>query len=239
MNRQLKILFYTIVLALAFLNKCGPTLRSTFSVPVERRSAAPKVSPSTVKPKESTSPSDAIRESQSDYEDLLKKIDELEQYTPIDISNIESPESDYKISSHSNGHSPYDEIYGKGIYHQTENAIEVTVPKGRDIVFLLKDLGTGRFIRNEYINAGTTFSLTKIPYGNYKFYYTTGSAWSDEAKFKTFEKAGNFQLGYRIVKSDDWRDFEFERGYSGTYTLTLQAVMNGNLETETASEDEI
>ena len=96
MNRQLKILFYTIVLALAFLNKCGPTLRSTFSVPVERRSAAPKVSPSTVKPKESTSTSDAIRESQSDYEDLLKKIDELEQYTPIDISNIKSPESDYK-----------------------------------------------------------------------------------------------------------------------------------------------
>lgn len=239
MNRQLKILFYTIVLALAFLNKCGPTLRSTFSMPVERRSAAPKVSPSTVKPEESSSPSNYLRETLKDYEDLQKKLDELKQYTPIDISNIESPETDDKISSPSNGYSPYDEIYGKGIYHQTDNAIEVTAPVQRDIVFLLKDLSTGRFIRNEFIRRGSTFSLTKIPYGNYKFYYTYGSGWSEEASFKSYARAGNFTIGYAISKSDDWRDFEFERDYYGTYTLKLQLVTNGNLETEAASEDEI
>lgn len=235
MNRQIKIIIYSIVLVLAFLNKCGPELRSTYAVPTKGRSSTPRVKPASTSPKQSTRPRN-IQETQTDLEDLQKKIDELKKYKPIDI---EVPKSPYKISSPSNGYSPYDEIYGKGIYHQTDNAVEVTAPKERDIVFLLKDLSTGRFIRNEYIRRGSTFSLTKIPYGNYKFYYTYGKGWAEEAEFKSIQSAGNFTVSYGISKSDDWRDFEFERGYYGTYTLKLQLVSNGNLETESASEDEI
>ena len=233
MSRQIKIIIYSIVLVLAFLNKCGTDLRSTYAVPP--KSSTPRVKPASTSPKQSTRPRN-FQETQTDLEDLQRKIDELKKYKPIEI---ELPKSPYEISSPSNGYSPYDEIYGKGIYHQTDNTIKVIAPLQLDIVFLLKDLSSGRFIRNEFIRRGSTFSLTQIPYGNYKFYYTYGTNWSEQAPFKGNENAGNFTKGYAISKSDEWRDVEFKNGYYGTLTLTLKGVANGNLETEAASEDEI
>ncbi|MDA8571060.1 hypothetical protein N9K91_04050 [Schleiferiaceae bacterium] len=143
------------------------------------------------------------------------------------------------VSYPSNGYSPYDDIYGSGIYHQTENIIEVTSPTSRDIVFLLKDVYTGKIIRNEFIRSNSQFSLTKVPFGKYKFYYTYGTEWCVDQSFKSYDGAGNFSKDYAISKSEDLVDFEFEHGYYGTYTLKLQMALNGNLETESASEDEL
>ena len=178
--------------------------------------------------------------------------EEGKAHSPLTIENRvntktpqeESSQNETSTTNHSsfqpdNGYSPYDEIYGAGIYHYTENSIQVKAPSQRDIVFLLKNLSTGRFIRNEYIKRGSTFSLTEIPYGDYKFYYTSGTSWSENESFKGQEGAGNFTFGYTITKSEDIKDFEFEKGYAGEYTLVLQMVENGNLESEPATEDEI
>ena len=159
--------------------------------------------------------------------------------TPQEESSQEASTTNHSSFQPDNGYSPYDEIYGAGIYHNTENSIQVTAPSQRDIVFLLKNLSTGRFIRNEFIKRGSTFSLTEIPYGDYKFYYTSGTSWSENESFKGQEGAGNFTFGYTITKSEDIKDFEFEKGYTGEYTLVLQMVENGNLESEPATEDEI
>ena len=224
MNRTLKISIYSIILIIAFLNKCGrDIIGCTDGVddPMKREY---------VKPKNEYSPSTKTQPSSTpdEYRHRLRNTD---KYTPIDLK--------LPITQPNSGYSPYDSWYGKGIYHQTENSIEVTAPIERDIVFLLRDLSSQRTIRNEYVRAGRTFSLTKIPFGNYKFYYTYGNDWSNLASFKDQEKLGNFTSNKGVSKSDDYRDFEFERGYSGAYTLKLQMVVGGNLETESATEDEL
>ena len=236
MNRTLKISIYSIILIIAFLNKCGRDI-IVYTDGVDDR-----MKREYVKPKNEYSPSTKIQPSSTsdEFREMQRNLDKYKpiEYTPIDVPDLES-RLKLPITQPNSGYSPYDSWYGKGIYHQTENSIEVTAPIERDIVFLLRDLSSQRTIRNEYVRAGRTFSLTKIPYGNYKFYYTYGNDWSNLASFKNQEKMGNFTSNKGVSKSDDYRDFEFERGYSGAYTLKLQMVVGGNLETESATEDEL
>jgi hypothetical protein len=224
MNRTLKISIYSIILIIAFLNKCGRDIID-YTDGVDDR-----MKREYVKPKNEYSPSTKTQPS-STSDEFRERQRNTDEYTPIDLK--------LPITQPNSGYSPYDSWYGKGIYHQTENSIEVTAPIERDIVFLLRDLSSQRTIRNEYVRAGRTFSLTKIPYGNYKFYYTYGNDWSNLASFKDQQKLGNFTSNKGVSKSDDYRDFEFERGYTGAYTLKLQMVVGGNLGTEAASEDEL
>ena len=139
-----------------------------------------------------------------------------------------------------NGFSPYDSYCGRGIYNNsTNNTIKVTAPLQADIVIFIKDVYSQKKIRNEYIRAGSVFSLTGIPYGSYKFIYTYGNNWSANAPFKGGLAYGNFLTDKGVSQSDKIVDVEFERGYYGTYSLTLQLLSNGNLTTVDANEDDI
>jgi len=42
-----------------------------------------------------------------------------------------------------------------------------------------------------------------------------------------------------VSKSDKFFDVEFEDGYYGTYSLTLQLLSNGNLKTVEGSESDL
>ena len=138
------------------------------------------------------------------------------------------------------GFSPYNSYYGKGIYNNsTDNTIEVTAPLKKDIVIMFKDIYSGRMVRNEYIRANTKFSLTGIPYGNYKFFYLYGDDWSSNANFKGGVAKGNFLKDKGVGKSDKYFDCEFEDGYYGTYSLKLQLYTNGNLSTVEGSESDL
>ena len=148
-----------------------------------------------------------------------------------DVYIFERPES---------GFSPYDSYYGKGIYHNsTDNTIKVTAPLSKDIVIMFKDIYSNRMIRNEYIRAGNIFSLTGIPFGTYKFFYIYGDDWSADADFKGGLAKGNFLKDKGVGKSDKFYDVEFENGYYGTYSLTLQLLSNGNLNTVEGSESDL
>jgi len=139
-----------------------------------------------------------------------------------------------------NGFSPYNSYFGNGVYdNSTENSIVVTAPEEADMVIFIRDIYSGKTIRNEYIRANTIFSLTGLPYGNYKFIYLYGSKWNSDLDFKNGAAKGNFSSNKGVGKSKDYIDFEFKTGYKGTYTLKLQLIVNGNLETIPASEDEI
>ena len=139
-----------------------------------------------------------------------------------------------------NGFSPYDDLFGKGMYNNsTDNSIKVTAPKNADIVIFIKDVYSSKIIRNEYVRAESVFSLTGVPFGTYKFIYIYGNNWSIEAPFKDGKAAGNFLTDKGVGKSDKFFDVEFEDGYYGTYTLTLQLMSNGNLTTVSGSEQEI
>lgn len=237
MTRKTKIGLYSILLLASIFFKYSDFSSFEFQKPNIQNSE-----PRTTKP---YNPKKTNSLRNTELEKKLKELEDIKnsfdpnKFKPIKPLDIGLANPDYTISHPNNGYSPYDNIYGKGVYHQTNNTAKVTAPLQRDIVFLLKDLSTGRFIRNEFIRRGSTFSLTQIPYGSYKFYYTYGTEWSEQAPFKDYKNAGNFTKGYAISKSDEWKDVEFENGYSSTYTLVLQLVTNGNLETEAASEDEI
>ena len=139
-----------------------------------------------------------------------------------------------------NGFSPYNNYYGNGIYDNSAgNIIKVTAPISKDIVIMFKDIYSNRMIRNEYIRAGNLFSLTGVPYGNYKFFYIYGDDWSANADFKRGLAKGNFLKNKGVGKSDKFFDVEFENGFYGTYSLTLQLMSNGNLITVEGSEDDL
>jgi hypothetical protein len=162
---------------------------------------------------------------------------------PLSISKVSVDTNDkdlYVFERPDNGFSPYNNYYGKGVYHNnTDNTIKVTAPTNKDIVILIEDIYSKRKIRNEYIRANTVFLLTGIPYGTYKFYYLHGENWSSNANFKGGLAKGNFLKEKGVGKSDKIFDVEFEVGYTGTYSLTLQLVSNGNLNTITGSESEL
>ena len=162
---------------------------------------------------------------------------------PLSISKVSVDTNDkdiYVFERPVNGFSPYNNYYGKGVYHNnTDNNIKVTAPTNKDIVILIEDIYSKRKIRNEYIRANTVFLLTGIPYGTYKFYYLHGENWSSNANFKGGLAKGNFLKEKGVGKSDKIFDVEFEVGYTGTYSLKLQLVSNGNLNTITGSESEL
>lgn len=124
MNRTLKISIYSIILIIAFLNKCGRDIID-YTDGVDDR-----MKREYVKPKNEYSPSTKTQPS-STSDEFRERQRNTDEYTPIDLK--------LPITQPNSGYSPYDSWYGKGIYHQTENSIEVTAPIERDIVFLLRD----------------------------------------------------------------------------------------------------
>ena len=138
-----------------------------------------------------------------------------------------------------NGYSPYNSYFGSGVYNETQNSIIVNTPKNSDIVFLLRNVYNGKTIRNEFIRRNSTFELTKIPYGTYEFLYFSGTNWSENVYMKNGRIRGGFTKSKSFSKSEYVKDrMEFERGYYGSYTLTLTQVVYGNLDTQPADEDD-
>ena len=123
----------------------------------------------------------------SDYEDIT--IDEKVLVNNSEISDLPLLSSIRPI----NGFSPYNDYYGKGIYDNScDNTIKITAPISKDIVIMFKNIYSNRMIRNEYVRAGSVFSLTGVPFGTYKFFYIYGDDWSNDADFKGGLAKGNF-----------------------------------------------
>ena len=144
----------------------------------------------------------------------------------------------YAVKFLQDGESPYDAIFGEGLYHNTQNSILVKASDSSDVVFILIDVVSGKRIRNEFINRGSTFELTKIPYGTYDYMYFSGINWSDEIDLGIGVKGGFTKNGSFSKNSYSSDRIEFEQGYYGSYEITLYSVSNGNLETtKTSAED--
>ena len=151
-------------------------------------------------------------------------------------ANTERSES-YSENQLPNGTSPYDQYFGRGLYSETENSLIVKASSQSDVVFILVDIYTGRRIRNEYIRKGTTFEFQKIPYGVYDYLYYSGNDWNPNLVNGSFR--GGFNKNARFTKNSKSADrLEFERGYYGSYEITLYQVSNGNLETKNTTATE-
>lgn len=136
------------------------------------------------------------------------------------------------------GSSPYDNYFGKGVYNETDNYVEVTAPKQTHVVFILINTNTKRRIRNEFIRKGETFKMTKIPYGTYDYMYFTGRNWSNDLTINNGKVKGAFK-DYPSFNRNKYKtdQMEFDRGYYGGYEIKLVQSISGNLETQSTSED--
>jgi hypothetical protein len=229
MSREVKLIVFGLILAFAFFNKhfnekgIDTSIYNTTS-PSETSSSSGK------KGDDNT----AARFNDKKYRDLQNDLKEWEDRTkikPIEIANTYLPV---------NGFSPYDRYFGKGVYdNSARNSLSIKTPVNRDIVFLLVDVYSKQVVRNEFIRAGSTFELTGIPYGTYSFKYFSGNKWSDDYPVNNGQYKGGFTKNGNFSKSDKWSDnMTFRRGYSGSYSLTLTALVGGNLETESTTEND-
>ena len=171
-----------------------------------------------------------------DVPKLSKPSKEFDDY----IKNNSYESFDDNISQPVNGFSPYDSYFGRGKYdYNALNTIIVHSPSTSNIVFLLKDVYSGKTIRNEYIRKNSTFNLTNIPYGTYTFSYFSGKNWSESKTLKNGRIKGGFTKNISFSKSDKVKDWmEFNEDYQGQYEITLTQVAAGNLETESTNEDD-
>ena len=79
--------------------------------------------------------------------------------------------------------------------------------------------------------------MTKIPYGTFDYMYYSGNDWNPNLFNGSI--VGGFNNNGAFTKNTYSSDrIEFERGYYGSYEITLYQVSNGNLETESASSDD-
>lgn len=145
-------------------------------------------------------------------------------------------ESEYKGNQLSNGSSPLDGCFGKGRY-AGQAWITFKNSNASDAIVCLVSVSSGNTIRNEYIRAGTNFTMSKIPSGTYymKVYY--GNDWNPTKK-NFCGTEGAFDSDEHFSKSDNYSDYIEIENSEYSYTtgeITLYTVANGNMSSESIS----
>jgi hypothetical protein len=148
-------------------------------------------------------------------------------------------ESQYKGNQLSNGASPLDGCFGKGKY-SGQAWIRFDNSNASDAIVCLVKLSTGKTIRNEYIQAGKSFTMNNIPSGTYylKVYY--GNDWNPN-KENFCGTLGAFDTHGHFSKSDSPSDYIEVSNTDYSYTtgsITLYSVANGNMSTEATTAAE-
>lgn len=228
MSKQAKIIIYSVVLLISFLLK-GKTNGWLNDLGV-------------TDPNKSSEPYDNIR---SDIND--KKSSNSTKKPPTKIIKPEEPnllpgldEITSLPTFHptpKNGFSPYDEYFGKGIYNNaTKNSFKIKNSNNSDAVVLLVDAYSGRKVRNEFVNKGSTFTMTGVPNGTYYLEWFSGNNWSPELIVGSRYKGG-FQTNSGFTKTTDTNDWMKVEGYQ-EWTVTLYQVEGGDVESEKIDADE-
>ena len=127
-----------------------------------------------------------------------------------------------------NGFSPYNDVFGKGIYHNSanNNFLVKNTNKSHAVVLLI-DASSGRKVRNEFVRKGETFNMTGVPNGTYYVRTVSGNDWSPY--LKTGSLIGGFQTNMSFSEMSDPKDW---MTWSGNYewSLTLYAIHGGDVE---------
>lgn len=146
------------------------------------------------------------------YSSYLKRnpIDKSVDYDKDIIDRVETivaeePESEYLGNILENGASPYDELYGKGVYSKAENSLKIINKGADDVIVMLIEKSTAKMIRNEYVQAKSEYEMTKIPNSicYTKYYY--GRDWNPTRKTKG-RITGGFDNNEQFVISDKLGD---------------------------------
>jgi len=165
-------------------------------------------------------------------------------YSIIHTSSIEP--SKWKGNTLVNGASPYDSYFGEGIYDYNSKCW-ITFKNGNstDAIACLVNYYTGTTIRNEYIRAGTDYTMLNLPAGIYKVKVFYGKDWNPEKTLNQGLIKGAFDTGFSFSISDNSKDLinvnTTETNEGVRYTtgkITLYTVSNGNMNRRNINSDE-
>lgn len=103
----------------------------------------------------------------------------------------------------SNFDSPYSNYFGEEVAEfESKNSIIINNSNNSEAVVCLVFIGNpDKTIRNQYMNAGTTFKMNNIPDGNYFLKIYFGNEWDQEKKLYNDSITGGFknELGFVIL----------------------------------------
>ena len=135
-----------------------------------------------------------------------------------------------------NGFSPYDAIFGRGIYsNYAENDFLIKNSQSSHAVVLLVNAYSGKKIRNEFIRKGTEFKMTKVPNGTYYLRWVSGNDWCPDIQFGNL--TGGFQTNMSFSETENSKDWMKVSGYGG-WEVTLYAVIGGDVAIEGINQNE-
>jgi hypothetical protein len=149
----------------------------------------------------------------------------------VEVIVAEEPESEYLGNKLENGVSPYDELYGKGVYADTENSLTIINQGSDDVIVMLLEKAGDKMIRNEYVQAKSEYTMTKVPNSicYTKYYY--GRDWNPTRKTKGIV-TGGYDNNEQFVISDKPGDMlifqvkeEGQYIYSSVFEITLETQM--------------
>ena len=156
-------------------------------------------------------------------------------------------ESKWKGNSLENGDSPYDSYFGSGIFDYNSECW-INFKNGNtttDVVVCLVNVYTETTIRNEYIHAGTDYTMTNVPEGKYKVKVFYGNDWNPEKTRYNGMIKGGFDTDLNYSLSDNPNDLlnititrTREKISYSTCVVTLYQVRNGNMKQRNISSDE-
>ena len=173
-------------------------------------------------------------------ESVDKKDDDIIKPLDNDIPEIQLIDPDLDIKTYhptpSNGFSPYDEYFGKGVYNNSSgNEFVIKNSNNTHAVVLLVNAYSGKKIRNEFVRKGTNFSMTGVPNGTYYLEWFSGDDWSPNYKIGNY--LGGFQTDASFTKTRDASDWMTVSGYQ-QWTVTLYSVVGGDVESESINADD-
>lgn len=144
--------------------------------------------------------------------------------------------SAYKGNQLTNGSSPFDGCFGRGIY--SGNAT-LTIKNGSssDAIVCLYSVSQGRTIRNEYVQKNSSFRMDKIAQGYYKIRVFYGNDWNPTLSNSCGTK-GNFESNVSFSEFDGQQYFEDSYDGYTMATVTLYAVANGNASTSRINQSD-
>ena len=186
-----------------------------------------------------------------DSEDISNKVEDNNSYIPSivdenkndDVINFNLDDSIYERPS--NGFSPYDSYFGRGIYNNSvSNYVEIDNQTSNDAVVLLVNAYTEKKIRNEYVRKGTKFKMTGVPDGVYYIRMMSGNNWNPNLQVGPLK--GGFSKNRSISGNSDSNDWmkigttyaDSDGIYYEGFSQTLHGVVGGDVESESLTANE-
>lgn len=157
------------------------------------------------------------------------------------------PVSKYVGNRLVNGASPYLNYWQSEHDESSLSKIEFINETSLDFIVILYDIDYHTVIRHNYIRAGSSFTMRKLPEGRYKMKSYAGKDWNPTQPAIEGAPNGKFEKDEFLEESRSKYDFniQFETKYEydeydnlnryveyPSYTMTLHKVQNGNMTTQ-------